>query len=110
MLAKLGVNRHGVGVGLTYLTSWVETNQDRCFQVMETDDPALLQSLQEVVLILLPSLNRAREQSNKVKCLANLRTVGHALFMYSDQHKGRLPNSNPFQTTDAAAPRPQNTA
>ena len=29
--------------GLTYLDSWVETNQDRCFQLMETDDPALLE-------------------------------------------------------------------
>ena len=29
--------------GLTYLDSWVETNQDRCFQIMETEDPALLE-------------------------------------------------------------------
>ena len=28
--------------GLTYVDSWVETNQDRCFQLMETEDPALL--------------------------------------------------------------------
>jgi hypothetical protein len=25
--------------GLTYLDSWIETNDDRCFQLMETDDP-----------------------------------------------------------------------
>jgi len=28
--------------GLTYVTSWVTQELDRCFQVMECDDPALL--------------------------------------------------------------------
>lgn len=28
--------------GLTYVASWVETNFDRCFQVMECDDERLL--------------------------------------------------------------------
>lgn len=28
--------------GLTYLTSWVEENMQQCFQLMETDDRALL--------------------------------------------------------------------
>jgi hypothetical protein len=28
--------------GLTYVESWVETNFDRCFQLMESDDPRLL--------------------------------------------------------------------
>jgi hypothetical protein len=27
--------------GLTYVESWVDVKLDRCFQVMETDDPAL---------------------------------------------------------------------
>lgn len=29
--------------GLTYLESWTEANFDRCFQLMECDDPVLLQ-------------------------------------------------------------------
>jgi hypothetical protein len=29
--------------GLRYIDSWVETNFDRCFQLMEADDPALFQ-------------------------------------------------------------------
>lgn len=29
--------------GLRYIDSWIEPNFDRCFQVMETDDPGLLQ-------------------------------------------------------------------
>lgn len=29
--------------GLKYIDSWIEANFDRCFQLMETDDPRLLQ-------------------------------------------------------------------
>lgn len=29
--------------GLKYIDSWVEPNFERCFQLMETDDPALFQ-------------------------------------------------------------------
>jgi Protein of unknown function (DUF3303) len=29
--------------GLNYVASWIEANFDRCFQVMECDDPRLLQ-------------------------------------------------------------------
>jgi hypothetical protein len=28
--------------GLTYVSSWVDENLERCFQIMETDDRALL--------------------------------------------------------------------
>lgn len=28
--------------GLSYVASWVETNYDRCFQLVECDDPRLL--------------------------------------------------------------------
>jgi Protein of unknown function (DUF3303) len=30
--------------GLRYVSSWVEPSFARCFQVMETDDPALLEA------------------------------------------------------------------
>lgn len=29
--------------GLSYIDSWLEKNGDRCFQLMETDDPTLFQ-------------------------------------------------------------------
>lgn len=29
--------------GLRYVSSWIETNWDRCFQVMECDDPVLFE-------------------------------------------------------------------
>jgi hypothetical protein len=28
--------------GLTYVSSWVDTKLERCYQLMETDDPMLL--------------------------------------------------------------------
>jgi hypothetical protein len=28
--------------GLSYISSWVDTNLERCYQLMETDNPALL--------------------------------------------------------------------
>ncbi len=30
-------------VGLTYVDSWIEANFARCFQIMDCDDPRLLQ-------------------------------------------------------------------
>lgn len=34
----------GAPEGLTYVGSWIEANFDRCFQLMECDDPRLLQT------------------------------------------------------------------
>jgi prepilin-type N-terminal cleavage/methylation domain-containing protein/prepilin-type processing-associated H-X9-DG protein len=41
--------------------------------------------------LLLPSLQRARENANRVKCLSNLRQIGLAMIMYSDANKGYFP-------------------
>lgn len=51
-----------------------------------------------LISILLPSLNRAREQSNKAKCLSNLRQLGQVMHLYAVDFKDRLPNSNPKGT------------
>lgn len=53
--------------------------------------------------ILMPALSKAREQANRTKCLANLRTLGQAMTMYSNDSKGWLPNMNPFNTVNDAA-------
>lgn len=42
--------------------------------------------------ILLPSLNRAREQANRIKSATNLRQIGLGLQMYANEHKGRYPD------------------
>ena len=42
-----------------------------------------------LISILLPSLSKARQQANLVKCQSNLRQIGTALVMYVEQHKGK---------------------
>jgi prepilin-type processing-associated H-X9-DG protein len=42
--------------------------------------------------ILLPSLNRAREQANRIKSASNLRQIGQAVQMHANENKGRFPD------------------
>jgi prepilin-type N-terminal cleavage/methylation domain-containing protein len=44
-----------------------------------------------LISILLPSLNKAREQARRTKCLANLRSIGQLVNMYANQNKGFIP-------------------
>ncbi|MDB5297115.1 MAG: epsG 2 [Phycisphaerales bacterium] len=44
-----------------------------------------------LISILLPSLARAREQGNRVKCLSNLRQLGMAFQMYANDNKELYP-------------------
>ena len=46
-----------------------------------------------LISILLPSLNRARETANRVKCSSNLRQIGQALLLYSNENKGAYPRT-----------------
>jgi prepilin-type processing-associated H-X9-DG protein len=48
--------------------------------------------------LLLPVVNRAREQSRRTACLSNLRTIGNGLYMYAQVHRDRLPNAHPANT------------
>ena len=43
-----------------------------------------------LVSILLPSLSKAREQANAVKCASNLRQIGNAVQMYMNQYEGYI--------------------
>jgi prepilin-type processing-associated H-X9-DG protein len=43
--------------------------------------------------VLLPSLNRARETANRVKCASNLRQIGQALLLYSNENRGAYPRT-----------------
>jgi prepilin-type N-terminal cleavage/methylation domain-containing protein/prepilin-type processing-associated H-X9-DG protein len=46
-----------------------------------------------LISILLPSLNRARENAKQLTCLSNMRQLGVAFSMYVDGNKGRFPTS-----------------
>ena len=62
--------------------------------LVASETGGLLDAQSAVILpaILLPSLNRAREQANMTKSAVNLRMIGQAAHLYANEHKGRLPD------------------
>ena len=63
-----------------------------------------------LIAILLPALERAREQAITLKCANNLRTVGQSLSLYSNENHGNYPRTRyvpdaplAFGTNPAAA-------
>jgi prepilin-type N-terminal cleavage/methylation domain-containing protein/prepilin-type processing-associated H-X9-DG protein len=57
-----------------------------------------------LISILLPSLNRARETANRVKCASNLRQIGTAIMMYSNENKGLYPRTRYSANTAPLTP------
>lgn len=53
-----------------------------------------------LISILLPALNKAREQAKQVTCLSNLRQMGQAFTMYESENKGVLPNDVWYTKSD----------
>ena len=52
-----------------------------------------------LISILLPSLNKARETANRVKCAANLKQIGNGLILYSNENKGLFPRTYAVAST-----------
>ena len=44
-----------------------------------------------LISILLPSLNRARETANRIKCASNMRQIGQGLLLYANDNHGQYP-------------------
>ena len=51
-----------------------------------------------LISILLPSLARAREQANQIKCASNLREIAKAFIMYTNENKGFFPSGARYPT------------
>lgn len=67
------------------------------------------------ILAMMPAMNRAREQGNRVKCASNLRIIGLAMQMYANDNRGNFPRTMwdaeaespvPTQYTGVNAPNP----
>jgi prepilin-type N-terminal cleavage/methylation domain-containing protein/prepilin-type processing-associated H-X9-DG protein len=56
-----------------------------------------------LISILLPSLNRARETANRIKCASNLRQIGQAIQLYANENKGAYPRVAWTPSTAVAA-------
>jgi|ERR1043165_3927295 prepilin-type N-terminal cleavage/methylation domain-containing protein len=54
--------------------------------------------------ITMPALGQARETSRRVKCLANLRSLGQGLNMYLHDSKGIFPLVRPLHDTGTGTP------
>jgi prepilin-type N-terminal cleavage/methylation domain-containing protein len=46
-----------------------------------------------LVAILLPALNKARQQGNWATCLSNLKQIGNALQLYAQENRGYYPRA-----------------
>src|SRR5207253_10810303 len=46
-----------------------------------------------LISILLPSLSRARETANRVKCASNLAQIGKAMLLYANENQGNYPRT-----------------
>ena len=54
-----------------------------------------------LISILLPALNRAREQARMVQCQSNLRQIGTALQLFAGEHKNHYPLAGALWGVDA---------
>src|SRR5690349_2289233 len=46
-----------------------------------------------LISVLLPALGKARAQANATACMSNMRQIGNALVMFTNEHKGYLPKA-----------------
>jgi prepilin-type processing-associated H-X9-DG protein len=60
--------------------------------LVATEQNAAVGSTALMASVLLPSLNRAKETANRVKCASNMRQIGQAMLIYANDNKGKFPD------------------
>ena len=55
-----------------------------------------------LIAILLPALQAARKQADRVKCLSAMKQIGNAYFMYANENKGAWPIAQHLYTSSTA--------
>lgn len=76
-----------------------QTNRTKGFTLVEL--LVVIGIIALLISILLPSLNRARETANRVKCAANLKSIGQAFLLYANENRNQFPRT---KSAGGAAP------
>ena len=73
---------------------------DRAFTLVEL--LVVIGIIALLISILIPALGRARDQAQRAKCMANLKTLTEAWVQYANDHKGRLVRAETYPANPGA--------
>jgi len=59
-----------------------------------------------LMAVLIPTLNKAREQGKRAACLSNLRQLQFAWILYADENDDKIVNGEAYNGADGQAPVP----
>src|SRR5687767_13162951 len=69
----------------------VSKSSERAFTLVEL--LVVIGIIALLISILLPSLSRARESANRIKCGSNLRQIAISVVAYATEHRGKFPRT-----------------